>query len=244
MKNLLLFLVAAFCTLTSLAQDKMMPSQWAYINFDDYTVKAEVLPAKTKVKVDPACTYAWYAFNKIMVTKGSYDGKLLHGVYKAFYLNNNLKEQGRYSKGLKSAKWIAWYDNGIVKETCYWKNGYKNGTNEFYNADGHIVKSMEYKDDLLNGEVKTFDRGELVALQKFKKGKEIVKPPVQKKEKTKKPGKETKPQADSLKTPEPVNKKIPVQKDSTSVQSKKEPVKTNLQGNKEGLKNKDPKKKN
>ncbi|MFI5219204.1 MAG: toxin-antitoxin system YwqK family antitoxin [Bacteroidia bacterium] len=236
MKNYPVLLSFIFCVFISSAQDNIIPPQWIYINFQDYTVKAQILSSKAKIKINPDYTYTWFAFNKVMLTKGSYDGKLLDGIYKSFYLNNNLKEQGHYNKGLKWSKWMGWYNDGKVKETSHWKNGALNGIKELYNTNGELTKSIEYKDDVIHGDVKTYEKGKLISKQKFKKGVEVSETPKVKKEKAKKQTGETKQQTDTLKSPGSGKKEAPAQKDSTTVDTKKEPVKPKEQGNKEGVK--------
>src|ERR1043165_6820074 len=64
------------------------------VNFEDYTVKTQMLKDPKKVTIDNELIYLWYNSNKIMETRGGYDGKLLHGYYKSFYPNNQLRESG------------------------------------------------------------------------------------------------------------------------------------------------------
>src|SRR5437868_6907109 len=82
------------------------------VNYDDYTVKTQMLRDGEKVKTDNELAYLWYKSNKIIETKGGYDGRLLHGYYKTFYLNNQLREQGEIKYGLKHKEWKYWYSNG------------------------------------------------------------------------------------------------------------------------------------
>lgn len=149
-------------------------SQWVYINYPDYTVKAQVMPLKSRVNTDKEYTYSWYAFNKIMETKGSYDGKLLNGIYKSFYLNNNLKEQGNYKKGLKSGKWTCWFENGKTKEISYWKNSMKNGGSTMFDETGVELKRSNFKNDKLNGHVIEFKADTIFSDQKFKNGRVVL----------------------------------------------------------------------
>src|ERR1041385_2738163 len=67
-----------------------------YINYRDYSVHASVLFDNGKVHPKIGYTYYWYSDNDIKATDGGFDGKLLHGEYKSFYLDKNLKEQGNF----------------------------------------------------------------------------------------------------------------------------------------------------
>src|SRR3954471_4133174 len=97
------------------------------VNHDDYTVKTQMLKDPKKIKVDNELSYLWFYSNKIMETKGGYDGKLIHGYYKSFYLNNQLRESGEIKYGVKHHEWRNWYNDGKLKEVSTWKNGRKNG---------------------------------------------------------------------------------------------------------------------
>ncbi len=144
------------------------------VNFDDHTVKTQMLREQKKVKVDNELSYLWYQYNKIMETKGGYDGKLLHGYYKSFYLNNQLREAGEIKYGVKHNEWRYWYSDGNLKEVSTWKNGRKNGKYELFNDYGKLMAKGCFKDDLLNGKFYTYDNfGNIVDIKKYRRGREI-----------------------------------------------------------------------
>ncbi len=66
------------------------------VNYPDYTVKTQMLKEPKQFKPDVDLTYHWYTSQKIMETKGGFDGKLLHGTYRSFYLNDQLFESGEF----------------------------------------------------------------------------------------------------------------------------------------------------
>jgi antitoxin component YwqK of YwqJK toxin-antitoxin module len=83
-----------------------------YLNYPAYSVRASVLHHNGKVKPREGYTYFWFGSNAIHETQGGFDGKLLHGEYKAFFLDNQLKEWGSFSNGLKTGEWKYWHTNG------------------------------------------------------------------------------------------------------------------------------------
>ena len=160
------------------------------VNFDDYTVKTQMLKEPKKVKIDNELSYLWYTSNKIIETKGGYDGKLLHGYYKSFYLNSQLKESGEIKYGIKHNEWRIWYSDGKLREISTWKNGRKNGKYEVYNDNGFLMAKGSFKNDLLHGKFYTYDNfGRITEEKKYRNGIEVlakVKKQKVKKEKTKK----------------------------------------------------------
>lgn len=159
------------------------------VNFEDYTVKTQMLKDPKKIKIDNELSYLWFNSNKIIETKGGYDGKLLHGYYKSFYLNNQLRESGEIKYGTKHHEWRNWYSDGKLKEVSTWKNGRKNGKYELYNDYGHLMAQGNFKNDLLHGHFYTYDNfGRIADIKKYKNGNEVV--PKQKRQKVKKEPKE------------------------------------------------------
>lgn len=157
------------------------------VNYPDYTVKTQMLKEPKQFKPDVNLTYHWYTAQKIMETKGGFDGKLLHGTYRSFYLNDQLFESGEFKYGVKSGEWKNWYPDGKLKEITNWKKGRKNGSYALYSDYGKLMAKGVFKHDLLTGTFTTYDgNGNLTSKRKYKKGKEVIKTEKVKKEKTKK----------------------------------------------------------
>ena len=154
------------------------------VNTENYTVKTQILKDSKDVKPNENLTYNWYSSNKLLETKGGFDGKLLHGYYKCFYLSDNLKESGEFDYGVKTGKWTSWYPNGVIREVITWKKGFKNGPYRLYNETGELVAEGHFKDDRLDGHFKTYMNGRLENKKKYRDGNEVIKPP--KKERHKK----------------------------------------------------------
>src|SRR3989344_7623881 len=119
--------------ISTFAQQKQKPTFPVYVNYPDYTVKADVFSNPQKISVNENLTYYWYSSNKIIETKGGYDGKVLNGSYTSFYLSKNLKEKGSFKDGLKTSTWTSWNIDGKINEITTWKKGMKNGVYKKYN---------------------------------------------------------------------------------------------------------------
>jgi antitoxin component YwqK of YwqJK toxin-antitoxin module len=157
------------------AQNEQASNKASYtinINDKDGYTRIVVFNKNKKIKPQDEYTYYWYAYNKVMVTKGGYDGRLLHGEYASFYENNNLKEKGYFKKGLKTGEWVAWFDNGKIKEVSHWRNSIRNGNRRVYNEKGELVLEENYKNDRFNGTVAKYDSGKTIALKYYKNGME------------------------------------------------------------------------
>ena len=153
------------------------------VNYPDCTVKTQMLKDEKKIDANEDYVYHWYTSNKIMTTKGGYDGKLLHGYYHCFYLNNNLKESGEFKYGIKNGEWRYWFEDGKLKEIINWKEGKKNGKYKLYNQVGDLIAESNFKEDKMNGKFKSYSSGKLVETLKYKNGELVVKTTKVKKEK-------------------------------------------------------------
>ena len=153
---------------------KQKKSSTVYLNYPDYSIKTGIFPGNKKISTKENLTYYWYASNKIMETKGGYDGKILNGSFTSFYLSNNLKEKGSFKNGLKNGTWIAWYENGKIKEIITWKKGVKTGCYKNYDSNGNLLSETVYKNDRLNGLYTKYAEGKIVSNRKYSNGEEIT----------------------------------------------------------------------
>jgi hypothetical protein len=154
---------------------KQRDSYVVYINYPDYTVKTSVSNSGKKIPVNETLTYFWYSSNRILQTKGAYDGKLIDGPYTSFFLSNNLKEKGNFKNGLKEGKWMSWYDNGKIDEVTNWSHGKKSGAYKKFNKDESLDFIAHYKNDKLHGKYMTYTSGEVSSVTRYKNGKEVIK---------------------------------------------------------------------
>jgi len=144
------------------------------VNYPDYTIKTQMLSQNREFAVNNERTYLWYASQKIMETKGGYDGRLIHGKYRSFYLNNQLKEQGLVRYGLKHGEWKYWYPDGKLNELIHWKKGVKNGRYHLYNDNGELMAKGHFKKDKLHGRFYTYGaNGKIIEKKKYKNGTEV-----------------------------------------------------------------------
>ena len=172
-KNILLFFVAIITCLGLKSQNSVKKKYYEInINSSDGYTKAIVASKKIKIKPNDNYTYYWYSYNKIICTKGGYDGALLNGDYVCFYANNNLKEKGSFKRGLKKGKWISWYENGKIKEITYWSNSLKCGERKLYDENGNITLMEDYKNDKFNGTVIEYKSGKIATTKYYKNGVE------------------------------------------------------------------------
>jgi len=89
----------------------------------DRIIQAEIKPVDSDPGIKADRFYYWYDDNTIHASQGGFSGKLLNGLYVAYYLNHNLKEQGVFKKGLKDGIWKSWNEDGALGQVANWKNG-------------------------------------------------------------------------------------------------------------------------
>jgi len=196
-KNKLLSFLLLFFFFPAFSQKFVEPDKLKQfnvtVNYKDYTVKTQMLSQAKEIAINNERIYLWYSSQKIMETKGGYDGKLIHGKYNSFYLNNQLKEQGSIKYGLKNKEWKYWYPDGKLKEVINWKNGVKNGRYQLYNDYGQLMAKGCFKNDKLNGKFYTYGPGGNVTEKKTYKNGEETRPKIKsEKPKKEKPGKKSK----------------------------------------------------
>jgi hypothetical protein len=165
-----------------------------YINEPEQSIKVSVMATKVEITPKEELTYFWFSSNKVLFTKGGFDGYLLHGIFSSFYANKNLKEKGCYKNGLREGKWMAWFENGQIREILNYHNGKKTGRYELYNELGLPMVKARFRNDKLHGRMYTFLNNKIQTKQRFRNGNEIkrtekkeeeIKPPKEKKRKEK-----------------------------------------------------------
>jgi hypothetical protein len=166
-----------------------------YINFENYSVRANVLHDAPKMKAKMGRMYYWYVNNDIKKTDGSFDGRLLHGEYKSFFRDMNLREQGNFKYGLKEGEWKTWYNDGKIHEIAIYNNGKEHGTQELYDTEGNIVSKTNFKNGIKHGKMMLYQKNKIDTIIIYKNGE--PQPPAKSKIKSI-PGKEK--QNDSVKT--------------------------------------------
>ncbi len=157
------------------------------VNADDCTIKTQILSHEENITAYNDRTYMWYSSQKIMETMGGFEGKLIHGKYRAFFLNSQLKEQGQLKYGLKDKEWKYWYADGKLREVINWKNGKKSGIYLLYNDNGLLMARGNFRNDKLHGKFFTYDNdNEIRETKRYKNGSEVIQRKKEKKERSKK----------------------------------------------------------
>lgn len=144
------------------------------VNNPDETITAHLKPVKKKVEPEINKNYYWFSAHQIRETQGGYSGKLLNGLYTAFYMNKNLKEQGEFKKGLKSGDWKLWYENGKLKETLSWKSGIRTGRFYQYDESGDLKLKGRFRKGEYNGKISTYIDKDSTNVRNYKAGNPII----------------------------------------------------------------------
>jgi hypothetical protein len=143
------------------------------LNRNDTVFQFFIKEAPGKFKTFPSLHYYWFSPDTILITQGSFSGKLLDGTYDVFYPNKNLKEKGWFKNGLKAGLWRNWDSGGKLLHATNWDKGKKNGPFEEYDISGVIIRSGLYKDGLLSGEIVEYQNGEPKSKKNYKEGKVV-----------------------------------------------------------------------
>jgi antitoxin component YwqK of YwqJK toxin-antitoxin module len=111
-----------------------------------YTIK----PSDKQQQATGNYYYFWFKPDTILVTHSGFDGKLLHGEYKVFYPNKNLREQGNFKNGLKTGEWKSWHSNGEIQSVSHWRMGKRDGKLEEYDIKGDKIRTAPLNNDSLS----------------------------------------------------------------------------------------------
>jgi len=139
-----------------------------YVQRKDSVIETHYYRGDKNISTKPNLLYYWYAAQDIKHTRGSFEGKLLHGSYVMFYYNKDLKEKGSFRYGLKDGKWENWYQGGEIKSREQWKSGLQKGKSQYYYENGTIHQQILFKKGS-KSEVLFFDEmGNKQTIQYFK----------------------------------------------------------------------------
>lgn len=119
----------------------------------EQTVVAQLGDYHSPTRPDSRKIYYWYSGNQLHQTQGGFSGRLLNGVFSAYYPNKNLKTQGTFKNGLKDGTWKSWSSEGSLFDEVTWSSGTRDGKYFRYDLKGNIAESGHYKDGLLNGKI-------------------------------------------------------------------------------------------
>jgi antitoxin component YwqK of YwqJK toxin-antitoxin module len=88
------------------------------------------------------------ASEKSFYTKGR--KHVLHGDYKEYYHNGQLKIIRNYDNGELSGKWFEYYESGQVLLESYYSKGERYGAFKKYYENGEIMIEANYQNDMLS----------------------------------------------------------------------------------------------
>ena len=106
------------------------------VYLDSATFTYAFYTTQDQPKIKTGRSYTWYKAGRILTTVEGYDGLLLDGEYRMFYLNKSLYRQGNYKMGIRSGLWREWYANGQLKEKSVWEEGRLRGEPERFDSTG------------------------------------------------------------------------------------------------------------
>lgn len=176
-KNIIPFFLFLFCAGIQISFSQKIKQKYFTVNLynpeDNSSIKADVCDQKKKIRYSDTLKYYWYITNKIIITQGGSEGRLLHGKYSVFYANNNLKEQGGFKAGLQNGQWMRWDNKGILLEIACWHNGYKQGKQIVFDSAGTKIRETSYKKGKQDGPSITYSNGKVSSQKEFKNGAEV-----------------------------------------------------------------------
>ena len=145
------------------------------IHSDTSVIQAEVLPAGESMRIQNSAYYTWFAGGRLHVTKGGFDGRLLHGSFALFtYPEKNLIQKGSFRNGEKSGLWTTWYPHGEVKERIHWKAGKRAGRFVEFDENGFRSREGRYRNNELHGLIRVYVREDSVEVIRMKNGKLVT----------------------------------------------------------------------
>lgn len=113
--------------------------------------------------------YHWYKANSVLQTQGGQGGKLLHGQYKEYFLNHNLKCRGRLRNGQRIGRWKEWWPNGTVKFSYRYSRGRQSGKMKAYSEFGYLTEKSKFKKGMKSGITLSYDDNKLTSKTKYKR---------------------------------------------------------------------------
>jgi antitoxin component YwqK of YwqJK toxin-antitoxin module len=125
------------------------------------------------IKLKKEITYYWYKRNKVHQTQGDYAGQLLDGEYSAFYRGNQLYQKGTFDRGVKHGVWKYWNKNGRINRTEEWKKGQLHGKVIHYTTQGQDSLMMRYRKGKLKKEKGLEESQNLIQLEVYNESGEL-----------------------------------------------------------------------
>jgi len=175
-KIVLIILLSTFFYAVGLTQSRTIIT-------DEGKVVTQLKEETTSRVAFPERTYHYVKANELVITKGAFEGQLLHGMTSFYDSKGILISKGQFKNGLKHSKWMYWNEKGELIEIVNWKKGVKNGYYKGFKTKEMFVEGR-WHNNLKDGVWKTFENGELIKVEYFEVGQ--VTEPKKKKGKRKK----------------------------------------------------------
>lgn len=94
--------------------------------------------------------YSYFPFSDKIESEYYLENGKLHGKFKVFYKNGNLKRVGNYTNGKENGSFKEFNEEGLLEAEYNMKNGSLEGTFTVY-SNGKKIKQLEYVNDILSG---------------------------------------------------------------------------------------------
>jgi antitoxin component YwqK of YwqJK toxin-antitoxin module len=112
---------------------------------------------KGKPKSKNGKYYTFYKNGQIKI-QGQYAKGKMHGEFKWFYPNRNLKAKIDYKDNLKHGKRVGYYESGALKNESAAFKGKAEGISKYYYENGRLFYSGNYIGNKLNGKRRYYDK--------------------------------------------------------------------------------------
>nr|WP_320120044.1 hypothetical protein [uncultured Marinifilum sp.] len=170
---ILLFLIHIFSFVYAEKTSHEPLTRIAIIHENGYKIHCSVLVEKIKIKTELNTLYFWYQNDQIKSNGGGYSGLLLHGLYQKYDKQKNLIEEGQYVYGTKVGLWKFWNKQGEIVQTIEYKSGKRNGLDCIYQS-AKIWEKSTYKSNQLHGK-KLIQNQDSLFIEIYKYGKLVRK---------------------------------------------------------------------
>lgn len=147
MKGIYFICIGLFVSLTVSSQNRewQPKTREVIVNQGDSVMRFDILIKPESVKIDNNLIYYWHNKGQICFNQGDYAGELLNGEYLVFTRDKKLITKGEIEKGLRIGIWKNWYKDGTLKSVQNYSKGSLDGESTFYNEQGELITSFQYR---------------------------------------------------------------------------------------------------
>jgi antitoxin component YwqK of YwqJK toxin-antitoxin module len=120
---------------------------------------------------DSLTSHEYYYSTGEISSKGIIKNGQPWGAWKNFYPSGIVKSEGEIINGKSDGTWTFYTEKGIRQKTITYQHHIKNGPYLIYDSIGNIQLESCYRNDTLQGIVKTYEKGKIKAETNYKDGK-------------------------------------------------------------------------